>query len=183
MGEDEGRRVLLVDGVVQSVLDDAAELGYWAAMVPDVRPERALILGVGGGTIVRLLRKRFGSFPIVGVDDDADILAFAGRELADAEQVQLVEADAFEWTREAAEHGEHFDLACVDVFRADAMPADLTRKPFLRAVRRLLEPRGRAVFNLFADRRVDDRIRRIERVLEVVERQTIEKNAVVWCRP
>ena len=183
-GEDEGRRVLLVDGVVQSVLDDAAEAGYWGAMIPDTRPERALILGLGGGTIVRLLHARFGALPVVGVDVDGDVLEFARRELAALPDLPLepVEADAFEYVEAAVDGGERFDFACVDLFRADAMPPEVTRRPFLRSLKRLLAPRGIAAFNVFADRRTDDRVRRIERVFRVLERRAIGKNVVVWCR-
>jgi len=183
-GEDAGRRVLLIDGVVQSVLDDAAEDGYWGAMVPDVRPERALVLGLGGGTIPRLLHARFGPLPTVGVDIDADVLDFAARELAllPGLDIELVQADAFELVHEAAERGDRFDYACVDIFRADEMPPEVTRRPFLRALKRLLAPRGLAAFNVFGDRRTDDRVRRIERVFRVLERRPVEKNVIVWCR-
>ncbi len=183
-GEDDGRRVLLVDGVVQSVLDDAAEAGYWGAMVPDTRPERALVLGLGGGTVVRLLHARFGPVQTVGVDTDPDVLAFAGRELAALPDLdlELVDADAFEYVDAAVEGSERFDYACVDLFRADAMPPEVTRRPFLRSLKRLLAPRGIAAFNVFADRRTDDRVRRIERVFRVLDRRQVGKNVVLWCR-
>src|SRR5688572_25904299 len=62
IGEDGGRAALLVDGVVQSIspADGLAVGGYWAAMVPDERPRSALILGLGGGTLARLLQARWG---------------------------------------------------------------------------------------------------------------------------
>jgi len=182
VGEDAGRRVLLVDGVVQSVLDDAAEAGYWGAMVPDVRPERALVLGLGGGTIVRLLHARFGPLPILAVDNDANVLAFARRELGERSGLESVEADAFAWTDAAAERGERFDLACIDLFRAETMPPEVTRRPFLRSLKRLLAPRGMAIFNVFADRRTESRVQRIERVFRVLERRRVGDNVVVWCR-
>src|SRR5215212_3085627 len=79
LGEDRGRRALLVQGVVQSVGVDGpgAREGYWGHMLPDVRPSRALILGFGGGTLAHLLQDRFGPIHIVGVDDDDEVLALA----------------------------------------------------------------------------------------------------------
>src|SRR5712692_7509253 len=76
IGEDSGRAALLVDGVVQSISpeDGLVGGGYWAAMVPDDPPRNALILGLGGGTLARLLQARWGEVPIVGVDNDPDIV-------------------------------------------------------------------------------------------------------------
>src|SRR3954470_16900915 len=94
LGEDDGRPVLLVDGTVQSVLADDPS-GYWSLMVPDVRPSRALLLGLGGGTIARLLADRFGALPIVGVDEDADVIGFAQELLRDLSDLDIVQADGF----------------------------------------------------------------------------------------
>src|SRR5258708_26869053 len=82
IGEDGGRAALLVDGVVQSISPEDGLIGggYWAAMVPDDPPRTTLILGLGGGTLARLLHVRWGQLPIVGVDDDADIVETAARE-------------------------------------------------------------------------------------------------------
>ena len=93
--EEGGWPVLVVDGVVQSVHPDLAAGGYWAAMLPEVRPHRALLLGFGGGTLAHLLVRRFGAFAIVGVDHNPEMLA-AGRRAFGLPPagVQLVVADA-----------------------------------------------------------------------------------------
>src|SRR5262249_29787731 len=74
VAEDEGQRALLVDGVVQSVAVEGPVLGpgYWPAMLPDARPRRALLLGLGAGTIAHLLVRRFGPVAMVGVESDAE---------------------------------------------------------------------------------------------------------------
>jgi spermidine synthase len=99
IGEDAGRAALLVDGVVQSISleDGLANGGYWAAMLPSLPPRRALILGLGGGTLARLLAARFGkSVRMVGVDDDVAIIetARAAGWLA-VPNLELVVGEAF----------------------------------------------------------------------------------------
>src|SRR5690242_7661012 len=49
-----GRKVLRVGGVIQSVhVDETYEPDVWDAMLPERRPERVLILGLGGGTMAQ----------------------------------------------------------------------------------------------------------------------------------
>ena len=55
-------------------------------------------------------------------------------------------------------------------------------RPFLRGLRTLAGPRGLVIFNLFFERRVYDRIRRIERVFRVVKRELVHRNLIVWTR-
>ena len=148
-------------------------------MVPDYRPARALMLGLGGGTVARLLHDRFGPLPLVGVDDNPAVIALARRELADLAGLEIVLADAF---RYVAESVERFDLACVDLYRGAELQTAIVGRPFLRGLRALLAPRGQAAFNLFLDRRTEVRIRRIGRVFRVLRTVQVGKNVVVWCR-
>src|ERR1700694_3770249 len=102
IGEDGGRAALLVDGVVQSISPEDGLIGggYWAAMVPDDRPRNALILGLGGGTLARLLQARWGELAIVGVDNDADIVETAARiGWLPRSGLEVVMADAFEYVQ------------------------------------------------------------------------------------
>jgi spermidine synthase len=181
LGEDDGRPVLLVNGAVQSVLADDPD-GYWRLMVPDVKPRRALLLGLGAGTIARLLHERFGVVPIVGVDDDPAVIDFARELLRDLPDVAVEHGDAFAYVEQAASAGERFDYVAVDLYRGDRLAHGVVGRPFLRALRTILEPRGVAVFNLFHERRVADRVRRIGRVFTILDRQVVGKNVVLRCR-
>jgi spermidine synthase len=181
--ERDGQYALLVDGVVQSVQVDGPQIGrgYWPAMLPEERPRSALILGLGGGTIAHLLTLRFGPLPMVGVDDDAGVLAL-GRERFGLDalshlRVELGDAYAF-----ASACRERFDLVVVDLFRAGEVPRDVTATPFLRDVRRLLAPGGLATFNLARDGRAASRIHRLGKVF-LLEKQVLTGfNVVVHCR-
>lgn len=181
LGEDSGRPVLLVDGTVQSVLADDPS-GYWAQMIPNVRPSRALLLGLGAGTVARLLHARFGDVPMVGVEEDADVIAFARELLRELPSLEIVQADALAYVTEAAADGRRFDYAAIDLYRGDQLVHGVVGRPFLRALRTLLTPRGVAVFNLFFERRVEDRIRRIGRVFRIADRRLVGKNLLLWCQ-
>ncbi len=183
IGEDDGQRALFVDGVVQSILiePDTPWDSYWAAMLPDQRPRQALLLGLGGGTIAQLLHQRFGPVPIVGVDDDPQVLALARESRwLDLPNLHIEQADAFEFVAQCA---DQFSLVCVDLYRGPAFDRRIVSRPFLRGLTRLLEPGGLVTFNLYRDRRAPTAVRRIHRLLRIVQQTPCGKNLVVHARP
>jgi spermidine synthase len=182
IGDDGGRAALMVNGVVQSIspADVLTDGGYWAAMLPDIRPRRALILGLGGGTLAQLLQSRWGAMAIVGVDDDPEILSIA-REIdwLPREGLEVVVADAFAFVQSSQ---EQFDYIALDLFRGERLPARAFGKPFLRRLRSILEPHGRLAVNLFSDMHVFVRVARISAFFEIRDQIAIGGNVVVHAR-
>jgi spermidine synthase len=182
IGEDGGRAALLVDGVVQSISpeDGLTSGGYWSAMVTGLRPTRALILGLGGGTLARLLQARWGDLRIVGVDDEDAVLAVA-REAGwlPHEGLEVVVRDAFDYVQGC---DERFDYIAVDLFRGQRMPRRVFGKPFLRRVRSMLEPNGQLVINMFCDKRELDRVNRVTAFFDVRARVIVGGNVVIHAR-
>jgi spermidine synthase len=184
IGEDNGRTALLVDGVVQSISPDAGLTtgGYWAAMVPqDQQPRRALFLGLGGGTVARLLQARWGDeVQMVGVEDDPGVIETA-RAVGwlPLPGLELVVEDAFAYVWRCA---DRFDYIALDLFRADELVRQELSRPFLRRLRDLLEPSGELAVNLFRDRRRASRLHRIEQVFDI--RRVVEQggNVIVHAR-
>ncbi|HUE75359.1 MAG TPA: oxidoreductase, partial [Chloroflexota bacterium] len=79
IARDAGRRALVVDEVVQSVVVPADEFGpgVWPVLLPDRAPRRSLVLGVGGGTVIHLLTRKFGPHPILGIEIDPNVISLA----------------------------------------------------------------------------------------------------------
>lgn len=182
IGDDDGRAALLVGGVVQSIspADVLEEGGYWAAMLPDIRPRRALILGLGGGTLANLLGERWGTQCIIGVDDNKEILE-AARSVGwlPGDGLEVVVADAFAYVQVCH---ERFDYIALDLFRGEHLPGRAFGKPFLRRLRTLLEPHGRLAINLFSDLRMFDRVARISALFDVRDQKGVGGNMVVHAR-
>jgi spermidine synthase len=179
IGEDGGRAALLVNGIVQSISpeDGLSSGGYWAAMVPDDRPHHGLILGLGGGTLARMLHARWGTFPIVGVDDDPAILELASEVgWLPTDGLEIVVADAFGYVQSCQ---ERFDYIAVDLFRGEELASRAFGKPFLRGLRRLLVTRGRLAINMFTDLRVFTRVARIAAQFEIREQRAVGGNLIV----
>lgn len=183
LGEDDGRLALLIDGVVQSVRVPTGSFGsgYWPLMLPDVRPEAALLLGLGGGTILHLLFRRFGPFPVLAVENDPAVIELA-RESFGLPQgpVQVALADAFEVVTGL---GGAYDYIGVDLFARGGVPAGTFRRGFLRRLRGLTNPGGLVAINFFRDRRTVAHQKRLEAVFPRVRLYQSEKNIVAHCRP
>ena len=181
VAEDEGQRALLVDGVVQSVAAEDALRGpgYWPMMLPSVRPRRALLLGLGGGTVAHLLVRRFGAVPMVGVEADAEVLALARAEFdLTLPSLSVVLSDALEFVQVCQ---DRFDYACVDLYRGAEPERGVYTRPFLRRLKALLLPGSLAVFNMFRDGRSARRLSRLTQVFPYATAEPVAKNLVVRC--
>jgi spermidine synthase len=182
VAEDEGRRALIVDGAVQSVApeDGHRGSGYWAAMIPNVRPKRALILGLGAGTVAHLLTRRFGPVPIIAVDDDPQTVEVARAEFdMNLDNVQVVIGDAFDYVETCA---ERFDLILIDLYHGAKPATGMVSKPFLSGLRRILVRRGQVVFNLYSAYLTEDRLARLRTAFHSVEIVAAASNRIVFCR-
>jgi spermidine synthase len=188
LGRDSGRIALVVDGVVQSVAlerprQDDRGLSYWAAVIPDARPESALVLGLAGGTVVHLLHERFGALPVVGVEHNPAVVALAREHFGlgelEANGLEVVVGDAFEYV---ASCDRVFDLVVVDLYNGLQPARGFLAKPFLRRVRALLSPGGLAVFNLVLGRRLPKQLHRLMEVYPIVRPIDVDFDVVVHCR-
>jgi spermidine synthase len=117
------------------------------------RLKTVLVLGVGLGSIVRVLRDR-SCFPrYTLVEKDRTVLGWAretlqakGRPQPDQIEPVCQDAEAF-----MAESRRTFDLIFVDVFKGRKVPYFATTPSFLRRCRDSLAPGGRLSFNYLAD--------------------------------
>ncbi|HEY1389950.1 MAG TPA: methyltransferase domain-containing protein [Ktedonobacterales bacterium] len=182
----DGRLALEVGNVTQSVTlpeDETDEMqGYWPLMLPERCPRRALLLGLGGGTLAALLARRCPGVAIVGVERDAEVLVVARRDFGLDALVGLeaVEADAFDWVEEhASSEPASFDLICLDLFEGGRLAPGTLARPFLRQVATLLEADGVLTINLMRTARLPEQLHRLESVFPIERQLRIWGNAVL----
>ncbi|MBB5210615.1 spermidine synthase [Microbulbifer hydrolyticus] len=137
--------------------DDPLKGSLWELLLLPVffRPvqqvRRVLILGVGGGALIRLLQRFVAPEVIVGVDIDRHHLTVA-RRFFGVRDAELVCGDAREYVAElgAADGVEHFDLIVDDLFghcggvAERAIEADI---PWCESLLKLLSQNGLVVSN------------------------------------
>lgn len=157
--DGNGLRTLLFEpgGARQSVVKpgdpDHLELPYakaaLVALALSERRERMLIVGLGGGTLPMFLRAHYPAAQIDVVDINPEVVKVAKAYFGFREDGRL-RAHVGDGRRfiEAARPGA-YDLIFLDAYGADSVPAHLTTREFLQAVRRALDPRGVVMGNVW----------------------------------
>lgn len=106
-----------------------------------------LILGFGGGTIAKLIRKYRPQALITGVDIDPVIVEL-GKKYLGISYAKVSIADAFEKTQELQKSKtQKYDLVFVDLYQGYKYPQKFEEEKFIKNVKKLLSPDGTVVFN------------------------------------
>lgn len=141
----EDTNVLLIDGVPQSTYPPT-EGGYWRHMIPqDFIGQDVLLLGIGAGTIARLLLKSYPHLKITGVDNNSLILDAATRYFKlDEIHMDIVIDDGFEYIKKTE---KKFDLIIVDMWNGYWFPFKSLSKEFITDCRNILNQEGQLFIN------------------------------------
>ncbi|MBX3665682.1 MAG: fused MFS/spermidine synthase [Burkholderiales bacterium] len=112
-------------------------------------PRRFLVVGLGGGTLPGFLRHHYPESEIDAVDINPEVVAAAKSHFGFREdaRMRIHIADGRRFIESAR---QPYDVIFLDAFGADAVPAHLTTREFLSAVRRAVHPRGVVVGNLWS---------------------------------
>lgn len=107
--------------------------------------KNCLILGLGGGSVAKLVRKFYPDTEITGVDIDPIIVELGNKHLGlEKTKVKIKITDAFEFCKKSK---DKFDLICIDTYVGDKFPKKFEEEKFLKSILRLLNKNGIAIFN------------------------------------
>ncbi len=168
-------------GIVESIWKDVFK------SLPVKRIENVLILGLGGGTITKLMHKKWPEAIITGVDIDPVIVDLGKKYLDLAEGgTKIVISDAFDYCKILADLNKKFDLIFVDLYLGDEFPKEFEKPEFLYNVNKCLDKEGLALFNrLYGEGKRGDAVRfmqRLEKEFSEVEPIYPEANVVMVCK-
>jgi spermidine synthase len=128
-------------GALQEVLDRG---------LAEVQAERAapvLLLGLGGGSAVHLLREKyhyFGKITAVEIDPAVIEVAYREFELGEHKPLEIICIDALEYVKNSS---EEFGLIIIDLFLDLDVPVQFFTASFWKDISALLTAEGKLLFN------------------------------------
>jgi spermidine synthase len=143
------------------------ELAYTRSMMAfllfNERPERVLMIGMGGGSLAKFVYHRLPWAAIDVVEVDPRVVAIARQQFfvpPDDERLGVHIGDGAEWVARA---GAAADIIVLDGYDGDSQVEELSTRAFYQTCLRRLAPRGILVANLWgSDRRFHEYLERIE---------------------
>lgn len=142
-----GRKVLDSKGANYSygALQEVMDLG-----LAQIRADRAapvLLLGLGGGSVIPLLRNKYGYYSkITAIEIDSAVIEIAEKEfgIGEYKPLEILCADANMFVKSTS---EKFGLIIIDLFLDLRVPKVFFSNSFWQSIFGLLEEDGKVLFN------------------------------------
>ncbi len=168
--EEFGRPKLLVNGSPQSGhyiqgLWKGACRRFWRVFPSHVRS--ILVLGVAGGTVIRLLQRQYPDAIIVGVEIDPTMLSVGKQyfNLHESPSLRLIRSDARKFIRDKTKK-EAYDLIVVDLFFGRDIPRFVGKPLFFRSLASILSSDGSVLVNFLREREYRNLSEEVKSVLQ-----------------
>jgi len=136
-----------------------------------------LVLGLGGGCVIELLRNRFNyQNHITAVELDDTIINIASQEfnIQNSNRTSIIHEDALAYVQQCE---KKFDLIIVDIFIDQKVPEVFYKKPFWSKTISLVSPNGNILFNAGILMTDDQKIKELQSDFEY-EMQFTQYNGV-----
>lgn len=146
--EQLGKHTLHVGGLIQS---GGFVKGIWKKAFQQVQEKlsvsNCLVLGLGGGTVVQLIKSRYPEARIISVEIDPEIIKVGKKffELDGIDKLEIINDDAIKWVDDYQKN--KFDLVLVDLYIGREFTQKVASEKFLRNLKKLLSEKGIVIFN------------------------------------
>ncbi len=174
---------VVVEGLTQSggIARDVWKLPLKKIKTKEIKD--CLILGLGAGGIVSLVKKQWPGVKITGVEIDP-VMVKLGKKYFRLGGVDIEVGDAKEYV-EKNEGKVKFDLILVDTYLGNNYPRELESKRYLMGIKKLVTKEGIVVFNrLYSGKNrslAAKFLKKIEDVFPEVEATYPEANVMYVC--
>lgn len=148
--EHLGKKTLYVENAEQS---GGTITGMWEKTIRKMKQcnnetmQQCLILGLGGGTLIKILKKSYPEIEITVIEIDPVMIKIAKDYFGIKSNpfLKIINEDAFKWVNNSK--SSKFDLIIFDLYLGTKNPVKAAYKVFLRDLKNLLEPNGFILYN------------------------------------
>ena len=153
---------------------------------PKLKVNNVLIVGLGGGSIAKLVRDNWKEAKITGVDIDPVIVELGKKYMKlDRSNVDINIEDAEKFIAKLIKDKKKFNLICFDTYVGDTFPEKFESLSLIKQVSSILSEDGLVIFNrLYGS---EDRVaalsfaKTLEKVFSSVVRVYPEANIMFVC--
>jgi len=132
-------------GIVESIWKSTLKQINHSSIQPF---NNVLILGLGGGTVVKLIRKKYPDAKISGIDIDPVMIELGKKYLGlDEMGAKIIIGDASNIPNLPKFPKQKFDLVIVDLYNGDMFPKQFETENYMQFVKNNLSRSGIAIFN------------------------------------
>jgi spermidine synthase len=130
-------------------------------------PKQILIIGLGGGSLVKYCHRHLPATRITAVEIDPDVLALRSQFLMppDDDRLIVIQADGADHVARMADRGERSNAILVDAYDHTGIATAVVERSFVENTRQILGTKGVFVMNLVAESA--DAKRHVETVRQV----------------
>lgn len=165
-------------GIVESI---------WKSTLKQIKTkdiDEILILGLGGGTLAKLLRKKYPIARIIGIEIDS-IMIELGKKYLNLDEYGI-DIKILDVNKLKIKDNSH-DLIIVDMYQGDNFPKEFESDKFLNSLKNTLKENGTLVINrLYFGNKRPDTVRfgnKLEKIFENVKWFYPEANLMLICKP
>lgn len=147
---------------------------------PDIK--KILVLGLGGGSVARLITGYWPGSEIIGIDVDPDMVELGKKYLGlgGVSNLKVFIEDAAGWVDKNKR--ESFDLVLVDLYKGAVVPKEFIQDDFLKKVEMLIRRGGIGAFNhlysVMEKEEAEDFGRKLRRIFPVLVSVKPEANII-----
>jgi len=150
--------------------------------------KNCLILGLGGGTVAKLVNSTWTQAKVYGVDIDPFMVSLGEKYLGlDRKKVKIKVADALDFVLNELKRHKKYDLIVVDLYCGSKFPEKFSSDRFLEVVSKIISKEGAVLFNRLYTSDLKTRKsalilgRKLERFFDEVEYFYPQANLVFIC--
>ncbi len=182
-----GKKYIEVEGLMQSgrIVTDLFKKGFKKLEITSsINIKSILLMGLGGGTVIKTLQNLFPDAEISAIDIDPVMVLISKEHFdLDVDKISIKIGDVFD---PKFRFGNNYDLIIVDVFKGYIIPEKLGEKKFLAKLKSSLSKNGMVIFNrLYFQKYVseaDQFLDKVEEIFQDVKRTKVYLNLLIRAR-